>query len=496
MGNNERRDGLSARPCAASFTAPLLFHPSTRGCHICLDPEERTATRQASFCNAITFSHRPVALCEQVRLKKHAVRGSCWSGAARLGFSAKDPCLLDPCSLPRYSCPDLVAQSGFWAKALPEELADEGNIVAFWVDGKGRVFCCVNDAAIALFFSGVDTAKPLWALVDVYGLTRAVQLLGESSRMTHWRAGLGWSCMAGVSLCALCLPTDPTLAPDYPPARCSQPGAPPQPAFTTVCPVSQNCFNLEQSRLLPAQLHSDLQLQALCGTRPRPQDGRTLAFTSRPLRAQETIFITVAKLSPAYCSMLTCGVTCCDPRSLQPSDLPHFPESLVDRNEFWAMRSVPIPLHSSDILHLLVDPAGRLLVSHNGVDVGGSVEVYTDPSRPLWMFFFLHGPLSQLQILGESCAELSRLKLFISTFSVDTSRSFPIILPKLVPSCPASSREECTICCENLVDTVIYTCGHMCLCYPCGIKLKSMSRACCPICRRSIRDIIKTYSCL
>ncbi|KPP71255.1 E3 ubiquitin-protein ligase NEURL1-like, partial [Scleropages formosus] len=405
------KDGLSARPCAASFTAPLLFHPSTRGCHICLDPEERTATRQASFCNAITFSHRPVALCEQVRLKI-TKNQSCWSGATRLGFSAKDPCLLDPCSLPRYSCPDLVAQSGFWAKALPEELADEGNIVAFWVDGKGRVFCCVNDAAIALFFSGVDTAKPLWALVDVYGLTRAVQLLGESSRMVyHLRVALsapGWSCMAGVSLCALCLPTDPTLAPDYPPARCSQPGAPPQPAFTTVCPVSQNCFNLEQSRLLPAQLHSDLQLQALCGTRPRPQDGRTLAFTSRPLRAQETIFITVAKLSPAYCGMLTCGVTCCDPRSLQPSDLPHFPESLVDRNEFWAMRSVPIPLHSSDILHLLVDPAGRLLVSHNGVDVGGSVEVYTDPSRPLWMFFFLHGPLSQLQILGESCAELSR----------------------------------------------------------------------------------------
>uniref|UniRef100_A0A8C9RR08 RING-type E3 ubiquitin transferase n=1 Tax=Scleropages formosus TaxID=113540 RepID=A0A8C9RR08_SCLFO len=493
--------GGIARPCAASFTAPLLFHPSTRGCHICLDPEERTATRQASFCNAITFSHRPVALCEQVRLKI-TKNQSCWSGAARLGFSAKDPCLLDPCSLPRYSCPDLVAQSGFWAKALPEELADEGNIVAFWVDGKGRVFCCVNDAAIALFFSGVDTAKPLWALVDVYGLTRAVQLLGESSKQPPLRPHQH-SQRANTSL-DFCYPT---LAPDYPPAP-----------FTTVCPVSQNCFNLEQSRLLPAQLHSDLQLQALCGTRPRPQDGRTLAFTSRPLRAQETIFITVAKLSPAYCSMLTCGVTCCDPRSLQPSDLPHFPESLVDRNEFWAMRSVPIPLHSSDILHLLVDPAGRLLVSHNGVDVGGSVEVYTDPSRPLWMFFFLHGPLSQLQILGESCAELSlapcpgcvpspsslpscvarlgSVKLFISTFSVDTSRSFPIILPKLVPSCPASSREECTICCENLVDTVIYTCGHMCLCYPCGIKLKSMSRACCPICRRSIRDIIKTYSCL
>lgn len=30
-----------------------------------------------------------------------------------------------------------------------------------------------------LFFSGVRTAEPLWALIDVYGLTRGVQLLGK-----------------------------------------------------------------------------------------------------------------------------------------------------------------------------------------------------------------------------------------------------------------------------------------------------------------------------
>lgn len=112
----------------------------------------------------------------------------CWSGALRLGFTSKDPSRINPDTLPKYACPDLVSQSGFWAKALPEEFANEGNIIAFWVDKKGRVFYRVNDSAAMLFFSGVRTAEPLWALIDVYGLTRGVQLLGECcvSRACGW----------------------------------------------------------------------------------------------------------------------------------------------------------------------------------------------------------------------------------------------------------------------------------------------------------------------
>lgn len=112
--------------------------------------------------------------CGQITKKQ-----CCWSGALRLGFTSKDPSYIHPDSLPKYACPDLVSQSGFWAKALPEEFANEGNIIAFWVDKKGRVFYRINDSAVMLFFNGVRTADPLWALVDVYGLTRGVQLLGE-----------------------------------------------------------------------------------------------------------------------------------------------------------------------------------------------------------------------------------------------------------------------------------------------------------------------------
>lgn len=109
----------------------------------------------------------------------------CWSGALRLGFTSKDPSRINPDSLPKYACPDLVSQSGFWAKALPEEFANEGNLISFWVDKKGRVFYRINDSSPMLFFSGVRTTEPLWALIDVYGLTRGVQLLGEKNNCLH-----------------------------------------------------------------------------------------------------------------------------------------------------------------------------------------------------------------------------------------------------------------------------------------------------------------------
>jgi protein neuralized len=105
----------------------------------------------------------------------------CWSGALRLGFTSNDPSRINPENLPKYACPDLVSQSGFWAKALPEDLSNEGNVVSFWVDKKGRVFYRMNNSSPMLFFSGVRASEPLWALIDVYGLTRGVQLLGELS---------------------------------------------------------------------------------------------------------------------------------------------------------------------------------------------------------------------------------------------------------------------------------------------------------------------------
>lgn len=59
----ERR--TSAPPVSISVESPR-FHPHAKGKNIRLDGQLRRATRKNSFCNGITFSHRPVHLYEKV----------------------------------------------------------------------------------------------------------------------------------------------------------------------------------------------------------------------------------------------------------------------------------------------------------------------------------------------------------------------------------------------------------------------------------------------
>ncbi|OWK08039.1 hypothetical protein Celaphus_00008650, partial [Cervus elaphus hippelaphus] len=232
--------------------------------------------------------------------------------------------------------------------------------------------------------------------------------------------------------------------------------------------------------------------------------------------------LNVTRASGARPGALSLGVTTCDPGTLRPADLPFSPEALVDRKEFWAVCRVPGPLHSGDILGLVVNADGELHLSHNGAAAG--MQLCVDASQPLWMLFGLHGSITQIRILGSTilaergipslpCSPASTptspstLGIRLSDPSLGTCSSGPLgssaggtapNSPVSLPESPVTPgggpwSDECTICYEHAVDTVIYTCGHMCLCYACGLRLKKALHACCPICRRPIKDIIKTY---
>uniref|UniRef100_A0A3Q2VV28 E3 ubiquitin-protein ligase NEURL1-like n=1 Tax=Haplochromis burtoni TaxID=8153 RepID=A0A3Q2VV28_HAPBU len=410
---------LPIQPCGNLSSFPLLFHPSTKGSQIVMDMSQRTVKRQASFCNAITFSNRPIAVYEQVRLKI-TKKQCCWSGALRLGFTSKDPSRINPDTLPKYACPDLVSQSGFWAKALPEELSNEGNVISFWVDKKGRVFYRINDSSSILFFSGVHVSEPLWALIDVYGLTRGVQLLDSemvpldclrprslaAAHQTAIQRSSGDPRLS-VSLCDLSLQQQEMhLEEDDEDEEQLHPLS-----SSSSCHVPQNSQNSQQCSLLPSHLDNDLHFHSVHGIHvtvldkhtvarlDHRGDERTLVFTSRPMRCSETVFVKV-KAGVSRPGSLSYGVTSCDPATLRPIDLPSNPESLVDRKEFWAVRRVAMPLHSGDILGFVVNAEGEVMMSHNGVSAG--MQLCVDNSRPLWMFFGLHGTITQLRILGSS----------------------------------------------------------------------------------------------
>uniref|UniRef100_H3D724 E3 ubiquitin-protein ligase NEURL1 n=1 Tax=Tetraodon nigroviridis TaxID=99883 RepID=H3D724_TETNG len=529
---------LPVQPCGGQSSVPLLFHPSTKGSQIVMDLSQRTVKRQASFCNAITFSNRPIAMYEQVRLKI-TKKQCCWSGALRLGFTCKDPSRINPDTLPKYACPDLVSQSGFWAKALPEELSNEGTVIAFWVDKKGRVFYRINNSSPMLFFSGVHVSEPLWALIDIYGLTRGVQLLDSEmlpvecvrprSFAASHRASMrrnGEDPRLSISLCDLSLQHQ---------GEDDEEEEEMHPLSSALCHVPQNSQNFQQCSLLPSHLNTDLHFHAVHGIHvtvldkhtvarlDHRGDERTLVFTSRPVQCSETVLVKVKAVGTRPRS-LSYGVTSCDPATLRPSDLPSNTEALVDRKEFWAVCRVAVPLQNGDILGFMVNTEGEVTMSRNSVSAG--MQLCVDNSRPLWMLYGLHGTITQLRILGSSlhpdlrglslpsspsftpnaptvlCGGKSEpnlnipLNVSLNSSASGTTPSSPFPSHPESPtftSCSSSWSDECTICYENVVDAVLYACGHMCLCYTCGLKLKKMANACCPICRRTIKDIIKIY---
>jgi hypothetical protein len=56
-----------------------------------------------------------------------------------------------------------------------------------------------------------------------------------------------------------------------------------------------------------------------------------------------------------------------------------------------------------------------------------------------------------------------------------------------------NASNECTVCWEKPPNCVIYTCGHMCMCFECAVDIKNNQGALCPICRQEIKDIIKIF---
>lgn len=526
---------LATRPCygpgperrAVLGEAPR-FHAQAKGKNVRLDGHSRRATRRNSFCNGVTFTQRPIRLYEQVRLRLVAVRPG-WSGALRFGFTAHDPSLMSAQDIPKYACPDLVTRPGYWAKALPENLALRDTVLAYWADRHGRVFYSVNDGEPVLFHCGVAVGGPLWALIDVYGITDEVQLLESTFADTLTPLRLG---QARLSACPAPGSHDAAnfdnneLENNQVVAKLGH-LALGRPDASVPCVARERARPASSPALLDAELRfhatrgPDVSLSAdrKLACAPRPEGGRTLVFSERPLRPGESLCVEVGRPGLAAPAAVAFGITSCDPGALRSSELPADPAALLDRKEYWVVaRAGPVP-SGGDALSFTLQPGGDVLLAVNGRPRGRLLCV--DTSQALWAFFAVRGGVAgQLRLLGtlQSSPETTTPSGSFSgsqddsdsdmTFGVNQSSSAsesslvtapssplsPPVSPAFSAPEPAGSRNgECTVCFDSEVDTVIYTCGHMCLCHSCGLRLRRQARACCPICRRPIKDVIKIY---
>ncbi|KAF0883509.1 NEU1B ligase, partial [Crocuta crocuta] len=521
---------LATRPCCGPGPErrPVLgeaprFHAQAKGKNVRLDGHSRRATRRNSFCNGVTFTQRPIRLYEQVRLRLVAVRPG-WSGALRFGFTAHDPSLMSAQDIPKYACPDLVTRPGYWAKALPENLALRDTVLAYWADRHGRVFYSVNDGEPVLFHCGVAVGGPLWALIDVYGITDEVQLLAreikERTQLSPRSRARLWTCPSENGRAKQGQLVVMGSGPESHSLRWS-----PISGITSGCATLNNPLHLSEPRcshtvksahftelcgtVVELHLVGCVSKQRPCRFSPGPESGsQARSLDKLPKWPIDTVgflpvtswFSTQNPLRGGFSSVRPRPALCCPgPASLRDpwwgQTSWHKVRGTLGGNSF------PSPIRQIGVLRC------------KRVRSQGLAEQHPPPSLPpplmesLWVSGTLQsspattspsGSLSGSQEDSDSDMAFSvNQSSSASESSLVTAPSSPLsppVSPVFSPPEPAGSKNgECTVCFDGEVDTVIYTCGHMCLCHGCGLRLKRQARACCPICRRPIKDVIKIY---
>lgn len=99
---------------AARCRLAARFHP-VHGANVRLDASRTRATRVESFAHGLCFSQEPLAP-GQLFLVEIAEKEAGWCGHLRVGLTARDPRSLAP--VPEYSLPDLVNMGDSWVFAI------------------------------------------------------------------------------------------------------------------------------------------------------------------------------------------------------------------------------------------------------------------------------------------------------------------------------------------------------------------------------------------
>ncbi|XP_006876688.1 PREDICTED: E3 ubiquitin-protein ligase NEURL3 [Chrysochloris asiatica] len=161
---------MEAQLCSeagAKTPEALRFHAETKGTQVSLETQRCMARCQATFHGGIVFSQQSLkpGECVALRVLRDEDR---WCGDLRVGFTRLDPARVPAPSLPPFVCSDLEEQSQTWVAVLPEP-------------SRGQVFAKVNSGPWVLLRKGVLMGTPLWAVMDIYGTTKAIELLGKST---------------------------------------------------------------------------------------------------------------------------------------------------------------------------------------------------------------------------------------------------------------------------------------------------------------------------
>lgn len=356
--------GATASVCGQK---PVSFH-YVHGDNVLLEEYGRVARRAADFCKGIVFSNRPIPLRERVVFR---IAECCnqWSGTLRLGFTSHDPETLEG-SLPASAIPDMTQIPGNWVKTIDHKYAREGAVLHYYVNDTGDMFFGAFGKDRGLLMKGVNTTETLWAVIDIYGYTTAVEMVDERS---------------------LPVGLQDMFADGFPENGDGNKASLKEDDNTPWTPLAFHSIMGPNARLDP----QDSQVAERCD----PSKRRAYAFLSRPLVADERLLVQVAGVQPSLSGSLSFGLTTCDPASLEgkTAELPSQLEDLLDRPEYWVFQ-IGIPCGLDDKLVFVTRKDGKVEYSRNGGPFESMMHI--DGEEEFYVFFDIAGQVTKIRLIG------------------------------------------------------------------------------------------------
>lgn len=159
---------------ARNSLPPVQFH-HVHGPNVQLSANKLIARRTQGFCQALVFSNRVILPNERVYIKVLEIAKG-WSGTIRFGFTSVDPATLRY-QMPKHACPDMTNAGHTWARALADEVVRRNSVIHLSYNTNGYIHYGINNQDCGIFYANVNTSQNLWFIVDIYGLTAAVELI-------------------------------------------------------------------------------------------------------------------------------------------------------------------------------------------------------------------------------------------------------------------------------------------------------------------------------
>ncbi|EEB18463.1 neuralized, putative [Pediculus humanus corporis] len=414
---------------------PFPFH-RTRGRNVRLSNDRCLATRtDTEFCLGYVFTSKPIMLGEKIVIQILATEPM-YAGALAFGLTSCDPAKLQISDLPEDSNA-LLDRPEYWV--VHKDVANSpqrGDELAFSVLSTGEVQFSKNGEEPVVFMH-VDQTLQLWAFFDIYGTTQKIRILGSIP-----------------TTCSTTISSNPSWQRMVDPSN-------------------------RRSRVSSIYSGESSQLTTTTTTTPTPTPTSGTGQNSSVHQKNNQ----------------TNGVAhrhCCLPgsNSSTPAEIVQFQP----------------PVGGGTVLVVNLPPAHSNFINHQ------QQQQQRSPSRPsssLAAFGSNHhnthelhkshsNGFNRLPTVSSGTLVSNYTNTYIDPISSSSSYQSTIDTTSQWSDNESGTagitNSECSICYERSIDSVLYMCGHMCMCYECAVQQwRGKGGGHCPLCRATIRDVIRTY---